>query len=231
MRSYNGAAAHTAVITAGTELWRVHRTNSDYAANSFNADSVAELVDALQIDPRREPIPRQGRFDPVHDDVVCPGGTKLGGYLYAGCTVGAVVAEGILRATAVPHSKIMPSAALTGLSLTRLVLRSEVTVAILDTQAGLTAVNQDASLTGCTWREYRDSRVICTDILVGTPKAHGVRYRCRHGLDERAVMLVQRSRPPEIEITDSARLDRPGWAYDRIEQSLFDDFGLVLSMT
>ncbi|WP_328825239.1 hypothetical protein [Tomitella gaofuii] len=228
MRAYNWAPAITDTVVEGTELWRVHRTDSIHPANCFNSTNVAPLVDASAIDLREERIPRQGRFDPVHDECVCPGGGSLGGYLYVGLTVGAVVAEGILRSTDIPPSGILSAAALSELSLTRMVSSEDVAVAVLDTQVGLVAVNQDASLVACTWREYRNSRVICTDILVGTPGAHGVRYSCRNGSEERSLLLVERECAPVIEILETCELGRPGWSRDLVEDSLFDDFGVVL---
>ncbi|WP_255315031.1 hypothetical protein [Rhodococcus koreensis] len=187
MRTYNGAPAHTDIIGAGTELWRIHRTDSAFPPNSFNSTAIAPLENALAINTRTTRVPRQGRFDPVHDDRVCPGGSLLGGYLYVGLSVGAVVAEGILRGTDIPKTGMLSDTALAEVSLTRMIVGEDITVAVLDTQAGLAAINQDGSLTGCTWRDYRDSRITCTNILIGTPTAAGVRYRCRHGQDERAV--------------------------------------------
>lgn len=213
---------------AGTVLWRVHRTASTYPANSFNSRNIAPLVDALTVDPRRDRIPRQGRFDPVHDETICPGGSALGGYLYVGLSVGAVVAEGILRSIDIPKSGIVSRAGLAELSLTRMTLQQDLIVAVLDTQAGLAAINQDASLTGCTWREYADSRATCTNILVATSGAHGVRYRSRNGFDELSLLLVERGHTPDIMVDDTGALDRPGWAVDLVEESLFDDFGVVL---
>ncbi|MDH6285085.1 hypothetical protein, partial [Prescottella agglutinans] len=156
------------------------------------------------------------------------GGASLGGYLYVGLTVGAVVAEGILRSADIPKSGILSSAALFELSLTQMTLQHDVTVAVLDTQAGLAAINQDTSLTGCTWREYGNSRTACTKILVGTPAVQGVRYRCRNGFNERSLLLVERGRALEIEVIDTGELSQPGWARDLIEDSLFADFGVAL---
>ncbi len=53
-----------------------------------------------------------------------------------------------------------------------MVMHNDVTVAVLGTRSGLVFINQDTSLTGCTWREYRNSRTACTKILVGAPP-HG----------------------------------------------------------
>nr|GLK40825.1 hypothetical protein GCM10017611_77000 [Rhodococcus wratislaviensis] len=70
-------------------MWRIHRTDSPFPPNSFNSAAIAPLEDGLTINTRTMRIPRQGRFDPVHDDRVCPGGSLLGGYLYVGLSVGA----------------------------------------------------------------------------------------------------------------------------------------------
>jgi hypothetical protein len=230
VRTYNGAPAHTDTIAAGTELWRIHRTDSPFPPNSFNAAAIAPLEDGLTINTRTTRVPRQGRFDPVHDDRVCPGGSRLGGYLYVGLSVGAVVAEGILRGTDIPKTGMLSDTALAEVSLTRMIAGEDITVVVLDTQAGLAAINQDGSLTGCTWRDYRDSRITCTNILAGTPAAAGVRYRCRHGQDERAVMLVERGAPPDITIDATGDLADRGWARSRVIDSLRDDFGLVVDI-
>ncbi|MGW4337526.1 hypothetical protein ACWEK5_32655 [Rhodococcus koreensis] len=230
MRTYNGAPAHTDTIAAGSVLWRIHRTDSPFPPNSFNSTAIAPLEDGLVINTRTMRVPRQGRFDPVHDDRVCPGGSLLGGYLYVGLSVGAVVAEGILRGTDIRKTGMLSDTALAEVSLTRMIAGEDITVAVLDTQAGLAAINQDGSLTGCTWRDYRDSRITCTNILVGTPAAVGVRYRCRHGQDERAVMLVERGTPPDIAIDATGDLADRGWARARVIDSLRDDFGLVVDV-
>jgi len=231
VRKYNGAPAHTAIVPAGTELWRVHRTDSRYPANSFNSTGIAPLTDAVAFDIRKHRgLPRQGRFDPVHDNTVCPGGSGLGGYLYVGLSVGAVVAEGILRGTDIPKSKLLSYAAVADFSLTKLTLGENISVITLDTQVGLAAINQDGSLVGCTWRDYRDSRVTCTDILVGTPGALGVRYPCRHGKDERAVMLVDRRNSLPVDITDTSDLSVPGWGLDLVRRTLRLGFDLDIDL-
>lgn len=230
MRTYNGAPAHTDVIPAGTELWRVHRTDSTHPANSFNLTGIAPLVNALGIDPRKERLPRQGRFDPVHDESICPGGKGLGGYVYLGLSVGAVVAEGIIRGADIPKTRLLGFGTIAEASITRMTLGEDLVIAVFDTQEGLTAINQDGSLVGCTWRDYRDSRITCTDILVATSDAYGVRYPCRHGKDERAVMLVDRGRPLVLDIVDSSDLAAPGWGQDIVADALHERFGLSIDL-
>lgn len=231
MREYNGAPAHTAIVSAGTVLWRIHRTDSSYPANSFNSTGIAPLTDASTFDIRKHrTLPRQGRFDPVHDESVCPGGSSLGGYLYVGSSVGAVVAEGILRGTDVPKTKLLPYSAVVDFSLTKLVLGESISVASLDTQVGLTAINQDGSLVACTWRDYHDSRMTCTDILVRTPNADGVRYPCRHGKDELALMLIDRGGALTVDIEETSDLSAPGWGLDLVLATLESGFGLTIDL-
>lgn len=230
MRTYNGAPAHTDVIRAGTVLWRVHRTDSEHPANSFNSKGIAPLVDALLVNIRKEKMPRQGRFEPVHDPTVCPGGKALGGYVYLGLSVGAVVAEGIIRGEDVPKTGLLPYAAIAEASVTKMVLGEDITIAVLDTQSGLVAINQDNSLVACTWRDYRDSRITCTQILLGTPTAQGVRYQCRHGKDETALMLVDRGNPMALDIVDSSDLAEPGWGRDLVIDALRERFSLHIAL-
>lgn len=230
MRTYNGAPAHTAVIEAGTVLWRVHRTDSEHPANSFNSKGIAPLVDALQLNIRKDEMPRQGRFEPVHDPAVCPGGEALGGYVYLGLSVGAVVAEGIIRGSEIPKTGLLPYSAIAEASITKMVLGEDITIAVLDTQAGLVAINQDNSLVACSWRDYRHSRITCTQILLGTPAAQGVRYPCRHGKDETAVMLVDRKGSLTLDIVDSSNLAEPGWGQDLIVTALRERFSLSIAL-
>lgn len=230
MRTYNGAPAHTNVIEAGTQLWRIRRTDSRYPANGVNLTGIAPLVGGLGVDIRKERMPRQGRFDPVHDESICPGGAALGGYVYLGLSVAAVVAEGIIRSTDIPKTGLLGFAAIAEASITQMTLGEDLVIAVLDTQEGLAAINQDSSLVGCTWRDYRDSRIRCTEILVGTPDAYGVRYPCRHGKDERAVMLANRGRPLALDIVDSSDLSEPGWGQDAVVNALHDRFGLSVNL-
>ncbi|MDV7352696.1 hypothetical protein R4282_06645 [Rhodococcus oxybenzonivorans] len=78
------------------------------------------------LDLRKTSIPAQGRFEPVHDPAVCPGGAALGGYLYLGLSVGAVVAEEILRGQDIPPDLIIRKRLLAGKSLAQLVLDEDV---------------------------------------------------------------------------------------------------------
>lgn len=229
MRKYNGAPANIDTLASGTTLWRIHRGETTYPPNSFNAKFIAPLVDALKFDARNDKnLPRQGRFDPVHDEATCSGGSQLGGYLYAGLSKGAAVAEGILRSQSVPPCGLLPDATLDELSITKMTLQQDVPVAVIDSQTALIRINQDASLTGCSWREYRDSRIVCTQILISTPDAYGVRYKCRNGMNETAVMLIDRGEDLALDVESTSRLADPGWGRDLVLRSLSEDFGVTI---
>ncbi|GBF17818.1 hypothetical protein Br6_05225 [Rhodococcus sp. Br-6] len=230
MRTYNGAPAHTDIITAGTELWRVHRTDSRYPANSFNLTGIAPLIDYRTVDFRKQAAPTQGRFEPVHDENICPGGSDLGGYLYLGLSVAAGVAEGVIRGNDISKTGMLEFGAIAEVTLTKMTLGEDVEIAVLDTQAGLAAINQDNALVSCDRADYRDSRITCTQILVGTPAARGVRYPCRHGKDERAVMLVDRRVPLVLHIVDSSDLSVPGWGQDVVVEALHERFDLSIDL-
>lgn len=216
------------MITAGTTLWRVSPTGSAFGAASFNSTGIADLVDARTIDLRTATMPRQGRFDLVKDPSVCPGGEHLGGQLYVGLSVGAVVAEGILRSGDVPDTGILPRYLLDGLSLSRIETTEDLPVAILDTQAGLAGLNLSQSITGCTWRDYRETRMTGTSILLNTPDARGLRYRCRNGFEEIAVLLIDKDAPMPIELKETGTISDPGWAHDLVVEALDVRFGLSL---
>ncbi|MDI9940653.1 hypothetical protein QM806_35420 [Rhodococcus sp. IEGM 1351] len=96
--------------------------------------NIAPWIDARTLDTRTSAIPAQGRFEPVHDRAVCPGGAALGGYLYLGLSVGAVVAEGILRGQDIPPDLIIRKRLLAGKSLAQLVVCDD--VAVLDVSDG-----------------------------------------------------------------------------------------------
>ncbi|WP_231913909.1 hypothetical protein [Rhodococcus sp. LB1] len=227
MGAYNGNPANIDTLAAGTPVWRVHWTSSAYPPNAFNRSNIAPWVDARTLDTRTTAIPAQGRFEPVHDPAVCPDGAALGGYLYLGLSVGAVVAEGILRGQDIPPDLIIRKRLLADKSLTQLVLDDDIDIAILDGQRNLIRLGQDASLTACTWRDYGQTRRTATDILTNTPAAHGLRYECRHGRNELALMLIDGRTAPALTVVRSAPLDVDGWARDAVTASLLDDFNLT----
>ncbi|QBJ96391.1 hypothetical protein ERC79_10745 [Rhodococcus sp. ABRD24] len=223
---YNGVPADTDVLLAGTRMWRIYEDGKPYSPDSFNPCK-RDLVDARNLDLRKVKRPDQGRFDPVHDPAVCPGGAALGKFLYVGLGPGAVVGEGILRDRDIPVGPI-PRAWVHGLGLVELEVTVAITVAVLDDQASLLKINQDSSLTSYDSADYAATRVTCTNLLVETPTAFGVRYQCRNGLDERAAMLIDRgSTEMPIRIVNRGCIDEPGWAQETVEKGLFESYGRV----
>ncbi|WP_206033934.1 hypothetical protein [Rhodococcus sp. A14] len=107
-------------------------------------------------------------------------------------------------------------------------LDDDVDVAVLDGQRNLIRLGRDASLTACTWRDYGQTRRIATDILANTPAAQGLRYECRHGRNELALMLIDGRTTPSLRLVRSVPLDIDGWARDAVTASLLDDFNLAL---
>lgn len=228
MKNYNGAVADTIVIPAGTEFWRVYTTASAYPPHSFNSTNIAPWVDARALDRRKEKMPTQGRFEPVHETDICADGASLGGYLYVGLTLGAAIGEGVLRNRDLPPTGLVPRTLLAGLSLAVLAANADIEVVRLDNQASLLKINQDASLTCCDAADYGQTRIICTQILLATPSAHGVQYQCRSGTDERAAMFIDRGVAMPIRTCRTGRLDEPGWAQDLIEDGLYESYRQVL---
>lgn len=117
---------------------------------------------------------------------------------------------------------------MTGKSLTELVLDDDIDIAVLDGQRNLIRLGQEASLTACTWRDYGQTRRTATNILTNTPAAQGLRYECRHGRNELALMLIDGRTVPALTVVQSAPLDIDGWARDAVTASLLDDFNLTL---
>ncbi|WP_137726290.1 hypothetical protein [Prescottella subtropica] len=228
MRKYNGTPADIAIVPAGSTLWRVLSSTTKHPPNNFNAKNIQKLEDARALDPMTAPMPRQGRFDLVHDDTVCPGGSALGGQLYVGLSVAAVVAEGILRGTDVPAVPVLPQIAVDGLALAEMVTDQDIPVAVLDEQKSLTRMNQRLELFGCDPLDYYDTRVTGTNILACTPRAHGLRYRCRNGFEERALLLADRGQDMRIRVERLEKITTSGWAHDMITTALWDSFGLTL---
>ncbi|BCN51919.1 hypothetical protein RE9425_03090 [Prescottella equi] len=220
--------AGIAVIPAGTTLWRVIASDAAYDPNSFNAKFIKPLEDARTLDPMVDDMPEQGRFDLVHDESVCPGGGALGGQLYVGLSVGAVVAEGILRDADVPPDLPVPESSLAKLSLAEMVAGKDIPVAVLDDQKGLAQMNLRLDLFGCTPMDYYDTRIIGTNILVNTPDSYGLRYRCRNGFEERSVLLADRGEDMDIRVERLEEIAKPGWARDIIENGLWESFGLTI---
>ncbi len=110
-------------------------------------------------------------------------------------------------------------------------LGEDVAIAVLGTQTGLAAINQDNFLVASTRRDYRESRITCTEILVSTLDARGVWYPCRPGKDERALMLVDRCRPLPLDIVYTSDLSVPGWGQYVVTRALREQYGLSIKLS
>jgi hypothetical protein len=156
--------------------------------------AIAPFVDARRFDPDKDDYPSQCRFDPIHDTTICPGGDQLGGYIYVGLSISAVVAEGVLRNVEIPASNILPSAILEGRSIIEMEMGEDIDVVTLDDQYTLSQTNLDASIYGCTFEFYGEPRKNGTNILVSHQYPNGIRYDCRHGKKNLAMIVVESGR-------------------------------------
>lgn len=155
-------------------------------------------------------------------------GPRWAGTCISGCPWARWSPKAILRGQDIPPDLIIRKRLLAGKSLAQLVLDEDVDIAVLDGQRNLIRLGQDASLTACTWRDYGQTRRTATDILTNTPAARGLRYECRHGRNELALMLIDGRTAPALTVVCSAPLDTDGWARDAVTASLLDDFTLTL---
>jgi RES domain len=179
---YNGRAADTEPVSAGTLLYRIMRADATWAANSFNMNPL----------PLHDPD--QGRFEPTDP--------KLGGYIYLADSVAGAVAEGVLRNKRIPNSGLVQRAWLTNKKIALLRLDDDVTVAsVYGSRA--TKLNLDASLLCCGYRGYTRTRTTGTQLLLKTATAYGMRYPCRNHDRLTSLMLITRAdRPPRLAIED-----------------------------
>jgi len=176
---YNGKPASLETISAGTTLYRIYPSTATYAANSFNPT------------PRALGDPRQGRFEPVD--------AALGGYLYAAPSLAGAVAEGILRNVAIPRSGLVRRAWLVDKRLAVLELLQDVPVASVHGPHAA-RLNLDSGLLCCDWKGYSRTRRVGTRILLKSPDAQGIRYRCRNNDDETSLMFVDRGAVVKIAV-------------------------------
>jgi hypothetical protein len=172
---YNGRPADTEPVRIGTRLYRILRADATWDANSFNM-SPLPLGD-----------PYQGRFEPTDP--------KLGGYIYVADTIAGAVAEGVLRNKRIPQSGLVHRSWLINKKIALLRLDDDVDVASVY-GSGATKLNLDASLLCCGRRGYTRTRTMGTEILLKTPTAHGMRYRCRNHDSVTSLMLITRGKSP-----------------------------------
>lgn len=231
MKQYNGRIVDTITVPKGTRIWRVFKTADEtlFPPNEFRANKIAPFVDARRFDPDEDEYPSQGRFDPIHDTVICPGGDQLGGYIYVGLSISAVVAEGVLRNVEIPASGILPSVILEGKSIIEMEMGEDIDVVTLDDQYTLSQTNLDASIYGCTFEFYGETRKNGTNILVSHQYANGIRYDCRHGKKSLAMIVVDRGKLAPLKlIGPSYPLDEDNEGRDMVLECLLREHGQIV---
>jgi hypothetical protein len=203
---YNGAPADVDTVHSGTRLYRILRADATWKSNSFN------------MKPRTPGDPEQGRFEPTDP--------KLGGYIYVADTVAGAVAEGVLRNRKVPKSGVVHRSWLINKKIAVMRLDDEVEVAAL--YGGHTAkLDLDASMLCCGHRGYSRTRAAGTAILLNTPLAYGIRYRCRNHDEVKSLMLITRSDvPPRLVLEDEMDIFSDERGRELVLKTLNDEFGL-----
>ena len=160
--------AKTAVLPAGTALFRVH--SAHFAPDAFNPT-----------DPGA--APGGGRFDSV-------GGQPA--YLYAALTPRAAIAEALLRSVPFDARGVrqLPRVALLGRRLSEIRTTAPLRVVQLHGE-GLARLGQDVWLVHCDAAEYESTRAWGAAILRWNPSAAGLAWHPRHDDDGMAVCLYE----------------------------------------
>lgn len=193
--SADGPMLHT--IGAGTALWRVHRATS--APNDFRRTGA--------LDKRADPgLGAEGRFD-------CQRGEY--GYLYAGETRGAVIAEALIRGSVVadPSARFLLRRRLDGTALARLEVTRALSLVDLRGAGGLGRVGQDDWLTHCDEPDYPYTQEWAAAIRRWAPKAHGLIWTSKRDDRHFAVVLFDdRGTAARFAASTVLRFDEPGGA-------------------
>ncbi|RYG85347.1 RES domain-containing protein [bacterium] len=173
------ASVATTTLAPGSTLWRIHADR--WKSTQFNPTvrTGASDFDAL--------TDNGGRFDATDADRFA--------YLYAAeDTIGAV-AEALLRDRTSPPPYILRRAKLEGLVLAKLETLKPLKVALLHGR-GLTAIGQDAWLSGCGPRSYGITREWARAVRAWSPEAVGLVWRSRLDNDRRVYILFEDRCPP-----------------------------------
>lgn len=155
-------------------MWRIHTgTRQPVEFNSTGAEAKRAAPDRYG---------REGRFD-------CQRGEY--GYLYAGETQGAAIAEAFLRGRAVanPAARLELRRTYRPYVLSRLVVAHDLALVELRGAEGLGRIGQDAWLTSCDEVDYSITMEWATAIRRWAPNAHGMIWRAKRDNDHFAVVL------------------------------------------
>jgi RES domain len=156
------------VLASGTSLWRVH--DRDYGPTAFKDEPADKHFGG-------------GRFDSTADD--------LYPYLYAALADTTAVTETLVRGLpfAGNRTRTLPRKSLSGRSLCRLELTSELTLISLVSSTDLAAVKQDDWLISADAKEYAFTRRWAHWLRAQACWAHGLIWSTRRDLGEASVVL------------------------------------------
>jgi hypothetical protein len=160
-------------LRRGTLLWRIHRLGDD--PSHFRRTGA--------IDKRADPtLGAEGRFD-------CQRGEY--GYIYAGETRGAAIAEAFLRGGVIadPTTRFLAHRRLETTGLARLELTSPLSVIDLRGVEGLGSVGQDGWLTHCDEPDYPQTQRWAAAIRGWAPDAHGMVWTSKRDDQHFAIVL------------------------------------------
>lgn len=180
------------------ELFRIH--SDDFEPAAFNPT-----------DPDSPVAYGGGRFDTI---------AGAPAFLYAGRSVEAAVAEGLLRDVPFDDAGylILPRKKLQGRMLSRVSLRWPVDVVCLH-GSGLHAVGQDTWLVRCDPCDYPVTRLWAQALREWVPRAAGFEWRARHDDDVFAYVFYEDRTGGAIEPCWSASIDQ-GEGFERVVSAL-----------
>lgn len=157
-------------------MWRIHKGSRQPAEFNWTG------AEAKRAEPERNG--REGRFD-------CQRGEY--GYLYAGETQAATIAEAFLRGSAVanPAARFELRRTYRPYVLSRLVVGQDLALADLRGAEALGRIGQDAWLTSSDEVDYPIAQEWATAIRRWAPDAHGMIWRAKRDNDHFAVVLFE----------------------------------------
>lgn len=206
---YNGGSVHVSTIPASTILWRFTEIAPRYRLDSFRPEP-PPLVEQ----PTSAQLGAQGRFDPID--------RSHGGFLYCSSTLAGAIAEGILRMSRLPASRVVPAKLVDGRMLVRLRLNIDLDVADLR-DPYLTGIGLSSAVHSCARKSYGWSRRVGHAILDKNRDAHGLSYPCRHNTRQSALLLIQRAGGPLADGDAISLLDQRKPVEDRKLRSIIAD--------
>lgn len=175
-RDFRGAP-NTTPLAAGTTLSRVHLAK--YPAEGFNPVE-ADLLYA------------GGRFDSTEQDTY--------GFLYAGLTDGAAIAETLLRDLPANDrgARFLPRVLWCDRQLSRVATTTDLTLITLQSGSDLGAIGQDTWLTMCDADDYPQTRDWAHWLRGINQDAHGIIWLSKREPGVPVVVLFEDRCPPAV---------------------------------